>query len=299
MDFITGRQELAAQLGLDWTQTSTATLLNRWLNLSYQDIVGDYNWSWLKSREAVTMATDYTTGTVGITAGATTITFSAGPAASQTDRYIQFSSANDWYKITAHTAGDTSATISPAYVQTTDLSAGTFTIRTVFYSLSSACEYVYSVREAINYRPLKIINAQVLDDHAPFSTTTGTPTAITMWGLDSSGYWQFTPFPWPDDVLLLEFRTIKKVTNLSSDTDEPIFPSRFESVWLYGAKCYGYDFLDDDRANGAFLKFESKVKKLRKRDTVGLNKMYVLQPIDKQAATRDIQQFPAEFGDIR
>lgn len=299
MDFLTAQKELGAQLGLDYTQTDTAVLLKRWLNLSYQDIVGDYTWSWLKSREAIAMATDYTTGTVDITAGSTTITFSTAPTASQANRYVQFSSANDWYKITDHTAASTTATISPAYTQTSALSDGTLTIRTFYYSLSSACEYVISVKEAINYRALKVITAQKFDEGAPFSTTTGTPTTIVLWGQDSSGYWQFTPYPWPDDVLLLEFRTIKKITELSETTDEPLFPPRFESPWLYGAKCYGYDFLDDDRAIDAFIKFESKIKKMRTRDTVGLNKMHVLQSIDSQPTARDIVQFPAEFGDIQ
>ena len=40
MDFLTAQKELAAQLGLDYTQTDTAVLLKRWLNFSYQDIVG-------------------------------------------------------------------------------------------------------------------------------------------------------------------------------------------------------------------------------------------------------------------
>lgn len=298
LTLLNARKELAAQLGLDHTNTDTSTLLDRWLDLAYDDIVGNYDWSWLESRETVTMATDYTTGTVDLTAASATITFSATIAASQANRMIQFSSFNDWYLISAHTAGTDTATISPAYIQSSNATADTFTIRTFKYALSSSAEYVYSVREAETQQEIDILSAGTYDEKAAFTDTTGTPRMIIFWGQDSSGNWEFTPYPFPDQALLLEFRIYKKKTTLSADGDTALFPDRFNSTWLYGAKVYGYEFLDDTRSSSARINFQGKIKALRGRDDIGRRQIRVLRSIDEAPNVGNIIRFPAEFGDI-
>lgn len=300
MDFITTQKEVAAQLGMDYLNSDTATLLKRWINLAYQDIVGYTTWEWLNSREAVVMAVDYTTGTVSATASGATITFSATIAATQAGRYIQFSSADDWYLITAHTAGADTATISPAYIQTSNLTAGTFIIRTLYYSLSSSAEYVYSAKQAATPRFLDVIDARSYDISRPFPTDTGDTTTIIFWGQDSSGNWQFTPFPSPDSPILLEFRIKKRVSLLSSDTETYIFPTRFESILITGALRYGYRFLDDSRENKQESSFYALLDDMKTKDEPGLSKHRILQSIDSGgSAGGTIIPFPPEFGVIR
>ena len=293
------RSELAAQLGLNQTKSSTKTLLDRWLNFAYQDIAGAYPWSWIENTDRVAMEVDLTTGTVDATAGSTTITFSSAPTASQVNRYIQFSSANDWYKITAHTAASATATIDPAYVQSSNLSAGTFTIRTFFYSLASTVESAYSAKQAISNVPISIITAHTYDRNLAFPEDTGDPKVIYMWGRDSSEQWQFSPFPWPSSAMIIEFKTITTVTDLSNDTDKPLFPTRFNTVWLRGAKAYGYEFLDDDRSTRAFNRFEDRIDEMKKLDNVGLTRNYILEAVDEgRNDLRSTIPFPAAFGPI-
>jgi len=298
MQFITAQQELAAQLGEDYTNSDTATMLKRWLNLSYKDIAGFWRWSWLKDRESVSTEVDYTTGTVSVTASSTLLTFSGSITASQENRYIQFSSANDWYKITTHTAGDNNALITPAYIQTSNLTSGTFTIRTFYYSTSSSVDYIVSAKEAINPRPIAIMSPDILDNYHPFTDSQGTPQAIIIWGQDSSGNWQFTPHPMPDAKILIELRTVKKITELSDSTDEPLFPTRFDSIWLDGAKAYGHEFLDDDRSSSVFKRFYLKLDNMKSQDEVGLSKFRVLKPVDRPSGRRSTIPYPAEFGDV-
>jgi hypothetical protein len=299
MTLLTAAQEVGAQLGLDETQTSTRTLIDRWLDLSYLDIVGDYRWSWLQNRESISSETDYTTGTVSVNSGSSTLTFSATIAVSQANRYIQFSSANDWYKITAHTAGTDTATIERNYIQTSDLSAGTFTIRTIFYSLSSSVEYIKNVKEARLPGWVRIIDVNDLDRYDPFTESTGTTSSIVMWGQDSNGNWTFTPHPFPDDVFLLEFRTINKRTQLSADGDKPLFPDTLNSLWVDGAKSYGYEFNNDDRAKDAFIRFFARIQRAKKHDQRGLSKHTIIESIDRPSGIRNIVPFPAEYGDVR
>lgn len=299
MQFSTAITEVARQLNLDETETATETNIKRWLNMTQQDIAGFWDWSWLQDRESVTMAPDYTSGTVALTAGSATITFSAGPTASQANRYIQFSSYSDWYKITAHTAGATSATIDPAYIQSSDAPTETLTIRTKFYSMSSTTEKIYSCREATNQRKLRIVNASEADTYIPFSTATGTPTDIYVWGRDSNNYVQFTPYPWPDAALLLEFRVYKSPTDLSSSTDTPIFPTRFDSMWIEGALIYGHRYMDDTREGSVSKSFWGKLEEMKKHDKPDKTKHRVLRAIDEHETYRTVVPFPPEYGDVR
>lgn len=298
MDFQTARAEVAAQLGMDETQSDTQTLINRWLNISQQDILAAWNWSWLESTDTVATATDYTTGTVSVSAGSATLTFSASITASQANRYIQFSSADDWYKITAHTAGTDTATISPAYAQTSNLSSGTFTIRTVFYSLASTTDFVYNCKRAQDRQYIPVISANSYDTFEPWTSQTGPVRRIILWGRDSNGYLTFTPYPFPDEIALLEFRVYKKASDLSSDTDTAVFPQKYDSAWILGAVTYGYRFLDDNRYSAARRDFLNTIELLKKRDRPALDKSRMLQSIDDTGQIGDLIRFPSQYGHV-
>ena len=295
MNFITMQQEVATLLGLDIANTNTQTEVKRWLNMSYQDIVGKYNWSWLKAYSTVTMQIDYTTGTVSATSGSATITFSGTIATSQTGRFIQFQGGLTWYQITAHTAGTSTATISPVYAPATNLTAGTFVIRTINYSLSSDCEYVYGGRSTTFPWSLEVVDRTRYNQFAWWANLVGQVRGIIPNGLDSSGNWTFTPYPFPNDSYVLEIYYIKRITELSGDTDTAICPARFNSVLIEGATAYGFKFLDDDRYGNSYTVFLQKVKDMFGRDNPMQNQMWVTRPFDDQPSVKGIN-FPAEYG---
>jgi hypothetical protein len=299
MNLLTAEQQVAYALGLDVTDTTHKANIDQWLNLSYYDIAGYSSWSWLKGLETVTMATDYTTGTASVAAGGAAVTFSGVIAPSQLNRYIQFSSANDWYKITYHDTGTATATISPAYAQTAALVSGTFKIRTFYYSLASTCEYVVGGRQAITRQPIDIVDATVYDDYKTYTEATGTPTAMILWGQDSAGSWQFTPYPFPDSAVICEFRVIKKATTLSGPTSAPLFPDRFDSDWLRIAKNYGYEFMDDSRWQRDKDEVMKPLKFLKGRDNPGSGQDRVIQAADNKVRGNYMIPFPENFGNVR
>lgn len=295
MQFLTAQQEVAIQLGLDISNTDTATAIKRWLNTSYQDIVGEYNWSWLKAFTTKTMELDYSTGTVSATTGSATITFSDAIATSQVGRSIQFSSSTSWYQIATHTAGTATATITPVYAPTTNLVSGTFTIRTINYSLGSDVEYVYAARSTTFPWAIEIVDRTRYNQFTWWSNLVGQVRGIIPNGYDASGNWTFTTYPFPNDTYVLEIYYIKKVAELTGNTDAPLFPARFDSIWLEGAKAYGYGFLDDSRAGAAKTEFKDKVKAMFSRDNPMQNEMYVLRPFDDQPSVKGIN-FPPNYG---
>jgi hypothetical protein len=282
MNFLVAQQEVAAMLGLDNTDTNQNTLIKRWINFSYKIIGNWYPWSWLNSREQVVMETDYTTGTVSVAVAGTTATFSAVIATSQTNKFIQFSSAEDWYKITAHTAGTATATLETAYVQTTALVAGTYIIRKFYYSLSSAVDRVVDCMQALSPVKVEIVDVNKYDSMKPFSDDPGDTRAIILYGQDSSGNWTFIPYPFPSQPLILEFKTIKKVTELSSDSESFIFPARFDSILVEGACYYGYKFNSNDLYKDTYKIFYDALERERTNDNVGLSGDRVLQACDER-----------------
>ena len=301
MTFLTAQKEVASQLGLDYTETDDSTLIKRWINLSYKDIVGYSNWSWLQSQEVQTTEIDYSsdtdTTTISIASGDTTATVSATISVSQTGRFIQFSSANDWYEISAHTAGTDSITLSTAYAQASDLTDGTYNIRTRYYSLASTTDRVISARQAVSPYKLDIISHKTYDDVVPYTEATGTPYAAFMWGQDSSGNWRYTLYPFPDTALLVEFRVIKKATELDGDTDTAIFPERFESVWLDLACARGWRHNDDTRADVTYRQGLFNLKNLNSQDGQDPGRRRVLKSIDEVRPMRGIVPFTPEYGE--
>lgn len=295
MQFSIAQAEVAAQLGLDLRNLSTATEVKRWLNIAYQDIIGKYDWSWLKAYTTLTMAVDYTTGTVSATTNSSTITFSQVISTSQTGRSIQFGGALTWYTITAHTAGTATATISPAYAPTTNLTAGTFIIRTINYSLSSDVEYIYGGRSTVFPWALEVVDRTRYNQFGWWQNQVGQVRGIIVDKQDSSGNWTLTPYPFPNDTYVLDIFYIKKVTNLSADTDTPLFPARFDSVWLEGAVAQGFRFLDDDRYGSAYGMFDKRVSDLFSKDNPMRNEMWVIRRFDDQPAMRGIN-FPPSYG---
>src|SRR5262245_12973813 len=136
MNFLTMQQELSDRLAaFDQTVSADATKLKRWLNAAQQDVCSKRNWPFMIGHEIVQTVTDYTTGTVATTASSSSITFSGTISRSVANYFIKTSDSDDWYKISAHTAGSASATITPSAITTN--SAATFTIRKLWYYTST------------------------------------------------------------------------------------------------------------------------------------------------------------------
>src|SRR6266850_5038998 len=144
MNFLVSQQEVGAQLGLDNTVSSQNTLIERWLNTAQQMICEAFNWPFLRASTPLIFKTvpDYITGTVTTVAASTTVTFSATITDSKAGQYLQTSSSNDWYKITAHTAGSATATVDPAIINAG--AALTYTIRKFHYSMDATVDRVLS-----------------------------------------------------------------------------------------------------------------------------------------------------------
>jgi hypothetical protein len=78
-------------------------------------------WQWAKNKNPGTLVLQpvYASGSVSLTAGSASGTFSIAPAASQVNRYLKIDGRQEVFRITAHTAGASPFTIECAYTDTT------------------------------------------------------------------------------------------------------------------------------------------------------------------------------------
>lgn len=283
MQFSTQQAEVAAQLGLSTSDTDTVTLVKRWLNTAQQTIIQAAEWPFLRSSSPliVQTETDITTGTITTTANSATITFSSGPAASVTGYYIQTSSSLDWYRITAHTAAATTATISPVAIYS--LTAGTYKVRKFYYATSSAVDRVLQIKQSVTPFQLEEKDKESFDKLKPNPTDVGTPLIYVMAGKNSSDVWQFILWPTPMAVINLYIDYLSVATDLSADADTSIIPAKWHtSVMIQGAIWQGYNFLDDTRAASARNDFFNGIEAMKVEMLPSRSNSRVMRPIDYQ-----------------
>lgn len=244
MTFTNIQAMVAERLGLDLTVSDQATKVKRYINTFQQTLSAWMDWSWLEDRTVVEAVPDITTGTVTATTDSTTITFTSAPTASVTGYFIQTTDSDDWYKISAHTAAATTATLENQYTRTGG-SGLTYTLRKVYYSLPSTVDRIVSVRQFISPSTMTGVLTRSFDRAVPDITSTGTPQWYYLWGQDTDKNWLFTPYPIPSERLLFEIRFYKKASDMSSDSDVSIVPVKWHQILVEGACILGAPYVGD------------------------------------------------------
>lgn len=287
---------VAEETGL--SATNDATKIKAWINEAYRFLAGLREWPWMLKNGTVQTVADITNLTASVNAAGTAVTLSAGPAQSlANDYYIQFSTSDDWYLITAHTAAATACTISPGYTGSTNLTSGACTIRKVFYSLASDADRIVDMYEAIQDNKLVFVDPRDLDASFPDVTATGTPEAYTLLGFDSTNYWRASFFPIPDNKINVQYRYYRSITDLSADADVPALPSKWHMGIVFVALAmFGHPYIDDSRMQSAESRARQVVAEMVRQQSPIPDKHDAIQPWDKRAGNRIMRpQFPPDF----
>lgn len=297
------QNEVYTHTGLDSSDSTNQTNVKRWLNYVVQDICARWPWPFMEGRESITTVPDYSTGTVSISSGSTTVTGS-GTTFSTTQAnlgqsFIQFSSANDWYRVSSGSSA-TSLTLDKAYAPTTNLTAGTYIFRQFFYSLSSTADRIVDIRNWNTPVKLVQVDARTVDDLRPNPQSTNSPYGYVAWGIDTSGYLQITPYPFPSDGRLFEIRTIKRPTDMSAPTDTPSIPNKYAHVICWGANSIGFAFLRKfDAAAEWSGRFEKRIMEMRSEYRMTEDLQPILRSIDSVQRSKWIgmpEQYPVVTG---
>lgn len=301
--FLVLQQELAAQVGLDQTQSSYATLLKRWINNAQQLVLRAYEWPFLRNPTPLVIQTvpDYSTGTVATTAGSTSITLSVAPTdvngsnVSVSGRFIQTSSSKDWYRITAHTSGTTSATLEIAAIYTA--SAATLTIRKMYYSTSTSVDRIIQVwQDILPYQMLES-TPEYFQSFNPGFLSSGPPRICLVAGVDASGAPQFRLWPNPDAVINLRIDYFPVATDLVADIDVSIIPAKWHTTLLVeGAKAQAYSFMDDSRYGNSVTVFNAMLDEMKSEYDISLHRHRVTTAADNQPVGGNLGYMPLPFN---
>lgn len=301
MDFSTIRSQVGSIVNLDESANNMTTLYNRWINETYKRVAASANWPWLLTHDIVQTETDITTGTVAITQGDTALTFSTGPTPSVANDYrIQIEGSDNWYDISSHTAGATSATLSDNFLGTT-VTVATYIVRKFWYSLPSDIDRITTVTEATQNTPLGYIDQRELKKAFPDPQTFGVPYLYTLEGQDTSNDWRARFFPVPDTQVNIDFWYYKEITELSADTDQPIFPTKWHEILIWGVLAwYGFLFRDDAaRRNMSMSNYNEMLKIMKKSILPTTDEIDQIRPWDVRGR-RGLQPLllPGNFGGI-
>lgn len=301
MNFLAQQQAVADTLGLSLNISAQKTQIQRYINQANRIVYQAWDWPFLKAANPYNLqtATDYTTGTVTTTAGSTSVTFSANIATSMAGRYLQTSSSKDWYRVTAHTAGTSTATLDVAAIYSG--SAVTYTLRQFFYSLSAspAIDRIYSVKQAITPFQLMEMSETLFNEVKPDPNTTGTPKLFILAGKDANNNWQMGFWPIPDAVRNITIEYLQEPADQSADSDTGVIPDKWRStVIVEGAIAMGYQSLDDSRFGGALNAFNAGIDAMKLEYGPSTAKTRIMRSVDQALNLKPIP-FPENYPLVR
>lgn len=194
-----------------------------------------------------------TSTTVAATQGSTTITFSADPnsGTSISGYHIRIGSDSEVYRITAHTAAATTATIDAAYVNS-NVSGASFKVFKLQYSVGSSdilkivgplrC---YSDDNLSDNNVVDLFDRNELLSQYPLSSVEkGFPQAACLL-LESSGTITIQFSSYSDSIDRFELDYIPLPSTLDTSSVNPIIPAHYRLV-LAHMVCYTMLLRNDD-----------------------------------------------------
>lgn len=245
------------------TDSDVETVVKQALNDILEEVCQASNFSWLYGDGSFITTKPYETGTVAVTEGSTTIT---GTGTVWTSGMVgrKFYCGNATYKISAYVSS-TELTLSTNYAGDSN-TAATYNIYQDEYSLASDVEDVISMRQENNPQKINKAGSEVLDAYYPQRISFAYPSIYSINGYDSSGYIKVALYPIPNQARNIYYRSKKRVTEMSADSDTPIIPLRYRWVLAKGALYIGLKHLEMPEAKDIEREYRQGIDQLISAD---------------------------------
>ncbi|MEM7828034.1 MAG: hypothetical protein QW561_01695 [Candidatus Aenigmatarchaeota archaeon] len=185
------------------------------INNRYQQLLKNWQWSFLKAYANLTCIAPYTAGTVNVTNGSTTVTGSGTNwSTAMVGRHFRLSNAVPFYKIASVTSA-TSLTLSSAYGGDTAVGQG----YEIFQHIYSLAPDVREISKIVYDEALLEKSVEWIERNDPDRSVSGKPMFWADRGLDANNVRQIELYPYPDTNYVIRYSYWKKIEDLSSDTD--------------------------------------------------------------------------------
>lgn len=287
--------------------SATETQAKRYVNVALHDLhVGfDYKLPWCERQSTLILQAPYTTGTVTISAGSTSLTGTDtlwntnntyGVKNMRAGGKIIIAGTNDIYRVSS-VAGDTSATLATRYVASSDASAESYTYFEDEYALAS--DFLRPVdAQSFSYAlDIPIISRTEFRRRCPRPNVSGRPVICCLFdeGFSSSTtpVRKLVVYPYPATTQIIPYAYITNavgvdasgtnLTSLSSDTDEPIVPLRYRHVIVLKALAHWYrDKRDDARSEQVNAEYIDLMQRIVSDHDIGTHAKAQIQPVGGQ-----------------
>lgn len=242
MPYITGqdlKREVLQAGGEALSGSKWDTRVMGFINRSYRSLCAGVSeflperiekWWWLRDSAILTILPVIELGTVSVVEGSASITFTNGPALDVDGYRFKVDTHPDWFKIAAHTAAGTSATLDSVYTGPTD-TAALFKLMKVEYALDSAVDDV--IAPMLGYRNnhrIEGLSPERMDDlWPPSSLQAGAPTHFALEGKQLV---RFNRGGRDDGTSMrIEYRYRPVVTDLTDSSGSiPLVPEEYRAV---------------------------------------------------------------------
>jgi hypothetical protein len=295
--------DLMNRVRVTTTVTATADQAKRYINIALHDMhLGfDYVFPWCERQGTLLVNAPYSTGTVSIAAGSTTLTGAStlwdtnntyGVKNMRVGGKVLVAGTTDIYRVSS-VASDTSATLSTRYVASSDASATTYTYFEDEYALAS--DFLRPVDFQLFSTAMNLPLISHTEWRRKFARpyTQGKPRVCCLFDEGFSA--STTPvrkvalYPYPDQAYIIPYSYITNavgvtsagvnVTSLSSDTDEPIVPLRYRHAIIFHALQHWYrDKKDDVRSEQAKAEYADIMMRIVADHDRGTHAVANLQP---------------------
>ena len=231
------------------------------LNQAYQALVSggseldpaiDEQWWWLRkdSQGVITLNPRIDDGTVAVTNNSASITFSSAPTPSVAGRHFKVNGHADVFTISAHTAGETGATLASVYTGTTNAAAD-YDVTQYDYDL--APDVLYLTAPMYGYqdsrRQIHALDlTELRDRYAMEDLHTGVPRYFAPIG-EQKVRFSHGGGTSSTDLIKVDYEYVKRPTMLTdSNSEEPLVPWEYRSLLVEWALMYVYSSKEDTRA---------------------------------------------------
>lgn len=245
--FLNMQDEVLGFLGE--STSDTRTRVKRFLNRAASDFHYRYPWHWRRAVGFVSTVAPYTTGTVTLTNGSTTVTGSGATfTTAMVGRKIALTYGSPWYTISAFVS-TTEVTLDRAYVEDTT-SGATYVIYQDLYALSSAADSLLA-QEVVCHKAggevLGRLTRTEVENAWAFPSGAGVPSYFHLHGVNSSGYLQIrVGREVPSTAFSIRYGYLSAYTEMSADGDLCVVPERFRHIIIHGALREAYKLYNDD-----------------------------------------------------
>ena len=295
-------EDLSNRVRIATGVTASENVAKRYINTALQDIAlgTDYKLPWMERRAFLLTHATYTTGTVTVAAGATAVTGAStlwntantyGQTNARVTGRMKFSTS-DIYDVTTVTS-DTAIVISPRYVASADLSAGTYTYFEDQYALASDFLRPVDAQLFTSVLDIPYISRTEFRRRFPRPNVTGRPRVACILDITFAAdavpvrYAQF--YPAPDATYVIPYDYITNAvavtalgvegTVLSGDTDEPTMPLRYRHlIVLHGLYNWYRDKKDDARSQEVKAEYTDAMLRMTADMEIGTHTRARIQP---------------------